>query len=212
MDQIRVLIADDHPAARKGIWMFLRTEQSIHIVGEAEDCQDTVEKAIRLRPDVVLMDLLMPKGCGVEAIAEIRRCLPEVKIIVLTMVSDERVVRAAMEAGANAYVLKDADGEALLRAVDKIQREGSFFDMRQRPCKKLSQPNDSGGGKLLTGREKEILRLVARGMTNQDVAQVLDISENTVKAHVSHILDRLGVSDRTQAAVWAAQLGLISPR
>ena len=213
MNQTSVLLADDHPAVRKGVQMYFDTEPSIQIVGEAEDCQEAINTAKRLQPNVIVMDLLMPKGCGVEAITEIRRCLPDVKIIVLTMVSDERVVKAARKAGADAYVLKDADGEVLLTALDTIQRGDGFFDPRQsrRQFKKLSQRRDSGGSKLLTAREKEILQLIARGMTNQDVAQTLDISENTVKAHVSHILTRLDVSDRTQAAVWAAQLGLISP-
>ena len=155
----------------------------------------------------------LPLLCGIEAIAEIRSCLPDVKIIVLTMVGDERVVEAAMEAGADAYILKDAGGEALLRALEALQRGECLTYLRQsqRPSTRLSRRKEPGGSMLLSPREKEILRLVARGMTNQDVAQTLDISENTVKAHVSHILDRLDVSDRTQAAVWAAQLGLISP-
>lgn len=214
MNQLRVLLADDHPAVRKGVQMFLSTEPGIQILGEAEDCQDVVDMAIRLQPNVIVMDLLMPKGCGIDSIVEIRRRLPDVKIVVLSMVSDERVVEAAMEAGADAYLLKDADGESLLEAFRTLQFGKANLDLRlsRHQCQNLSRGKGTHGSRLLTPREKEILRLVATGMTNQDVAQALGISENTVKAHVSHILEKLGVSHRTEAAIWAARLGLISPQ
>jgi DNA-binding NarL/FixJ family response regulator len=214
VNQLRVLLADDHPAVRKGIQMILSAEPGIQIIGEAEDCQDAVEMAICLQPNVVLIDLLMPKGCGIDSIAEIRRRLPDVKIVVLSMVSDERVVKAATEAGADAYLLKDAGEESLLQAFRTLQFGEANPDLRlyRDQCQNLSRGNDTRGSKLLTPREREILRLVAMGMTNQDVAQALGISENTAKAHVSHILEKLDVSHRTEAAIWAARLGLILPQ
>jgi len=213
VDQVDVILADPHPVIRKGVEMFFSPEPDIQILGEAEDCQEAVNLAIQLQPNVVVMDLLMPKGCGLETIAEIRRCLPDVKIVVLTIITDERVVSAAIKAGADAYLLKDADGESLLHAFRTVQRGKAFLDLRlsRRQSRKLSRREDPCGSKLLTAREKEILQLVAKGLSNPDVAQALGISENTVKAHVSHILDKLNVSHRTEAAVWAARLGLILP-
>lgn len=120
MDRIRVLIADDHPATRKGIQMFLSTDPGTQVVGEAEDCQDAVRKAKSLRPDVILMDLLMPEPCGVEAIAEIKGCTPNVKIVVLTMVRHEQTAKIARAAGADGFLRKDIDGESILRAIRAV--------------------------------------------------------------------------------------------
>ena len=213
MNQIRVLIADDHPVTRRGIRMFLSTEPCIKIVGEAADGQEAIRQVKRLRPDVVLIDLLIPKAAGVEAIARIKRYFPDVKIIVLTMFEDNIGVRAASRAGADGYVLKDRDAATLLHAIRTVQRGGKSFDPRvaRHLSKDSAQYKDPGSFRPLTQREKEILQLVVRGLTNRDVAQELNISETTVKAHMGNIFNKLGVSNRTEAAMSATQLGLISP-
>jgi NarL family two-component system response regulator LiaR len=212
MSATRVLIVDDHAIVRRGIQMFLDTDTSIQIVGEAEDCQDAVRKAKNLQPDVILMDLVMPKGDGVEAIAEIKRHSPDPKIIVLTTFADEPRVKAAMEAGADGYLLKDADGEALLRAVHTA-KEG---DMPIHPhvahhlVRNFTKREVTDGNKSLTEREKEILRLVSQGLSNKAIAQDLSLSVGTVKVHISHILGKLGVSNRTEASMRALQMGLVT--
>lgn len=210
--KIRVLIVDDHAVVRRGIQMFLDTDSSIQIIGEAENCRQAVREAKKLQPDVILMDLVMPRGDGVEAIAEIKRHSPNIKIIVLTTFGDEPRITAAMKAGANGYLLKDADEDALLKAI----RDVAQGDMPLNPhiarhlVNSLTLHDDVPGDRPLTEREKEILRLVAQGLSNKAIAQTLDLSEGTVKVHVSNILSKLNVSSRTEASVRALQTGLIS--
>jgi DNA-binding NarL/FixJ family response regulator len=213
MKPVRLLIVDDHVIVRKGIMMFLSTDPSIQIVGEAQDGQNAVERACSLRPDVILMDLVMPQGDGIEAITALKQCLPEVKILVLTTFNDDERVKATIEAGANGYLLKDADGEALLRAIRAVLRG----EMPLHPSvaahfvKNLTQPNPpQENGHPLTDREKEVLQLVTRGLTNKAMAKVLNLSRGTVKIHVSNILSKLNVSSRTEAAMVAIQKGLVS--
>ena len=177
--------------------MLLDTDPSIQIVGEAEDCQDAVRKAKRLQPDVILMDLVIPQGGGIEAIEKIKRDSPNFKIIVLTTFGDEPRVKAAMEAGADGYLLKDADGPIHPYVAHHLVRN----------LTKREEMNASG---YLTEREKEILRLVSQGMSNKAIAQDLSLSVGTVKVHVSHILDKLDVSNRTEASMRALQMGLIT--
>jgi NarL family two-component system response regulator LiaR len=213
MNVIRVLIVDDHVVVRRGIQMFLDTDPSIQIVGEAESGQDAVRKAKALQPDVILMDLVMPDGAGIEAIAEIKRSIPNAKIIVLTTFGDESRAKAAMEAGADGYLLKDADGEALLQAIQAVRRG----DMPIHPhvalhlVKNYAERRGTGGIKYLTEREKEVLQLVAQGLSNKAIARALHLSPGTVKVHVSNILSKLEVSSRTEACVLALQSGLIPP-
>lgn len=209
---IRVLIADDHPAVREGIQMFLATEPCIQIVGKVENCQEAVSQSIKLKPDVILMDLLMPDDCGLEAIAEIKNQLPSVKIIVLTIVKDERVVRMALGAGADGYLVKGAESESLLQAIYAVQRGNIPLDQHfhnlGRDAIRYRHPGDQ---KLLTAREKQVLCLMARGLSNRAIGRVLDLSENTVSTHVRHIFDKLCVSSRTEAVILAMELSLISP-
>jgi NarL family two-component system response regulator LiaR len=212
MNYTRVLIVDDHSVVRKGIQMFLATEPSIQVVGEAGDGQGAIRKATDLRPDVILMDLVMPHGDGVEAIAEIKRRIPNVKIIVLTTFKDEARVNAALQAGADGYLLKDADGDALLQAIHTVQQGNAPLD----PCvarhlvSNVTQQKDADGIKNLTEREKEVLSLVAQGLSNRAVARALNLSEGTARIHVSNILGKLNALSRTEAAVRAVQMGLIS--
>jgi DNA-binding NarL/FixJ family response regulator len=212
MEKIRVLIVDDHTVVRQGIRMIASTEPTIEIVGEATDGESAVRRVERVRPHVILMDLVMPGEGGLKAISEIKRNHPEIKVIVLTTFEDEDKIKAAMQAGVDGYLLKDADGEALLNAI-LAARQG---DMPLHPrvarylFKGTTHSDNINGSADLTSREKEVLELVAKGLSNKDVAQILNLSEGTVKVHVSNILSKLNVSSRTEAAVWAAQMGLIS--
>jgi len=214
MDRIRVLIADDHPAARKGVQMFLSTDPCTQVVGEAEDCQDAVRKAKSLRPDVILMDLLMPEPCGVETIAEIKGCIPNVKIVVLTMVRHEQTAKIAMAAGADGFLRKDIDGESILRAIHTVRPMNMPSDPHTGwpASKNTARHTVSSGNTLLTDREKEVLEAMARGLSNRVIAQVLGVSENTIKAHVKHIFNKLDVSGRTEAVFLATKLGIILPK
>lgn len=212
MQKIRVLIVDDHAVVRKGIQMIVSTESIIQIVGEAENGQDAVRKVKILQPNIVLMDLVMPRQGGLEAIAEIKCNYPQVKIIVLTTFEDEDKIKTAIQAGVDGYLLKDADGEALLNAI--LAAGQGDMPLHPRVARYLfkgaTRFGNTNGSTDLTSREKEVLELVAKGLSNKDVAQTLDLSEGTVKVHVSNILSKLHVSSRTEAAVWAAQMGLIS--
>jgi NarL family two-component system response regulator LiaR len=209
----RLLIVDDHAIVRQGVSMFLKTEPSIEIIGEAEDCQDAINQAESLRPDVILMDLVMPGGDGIKAINELKGRLPHTKIIVLTTFGDENKFKAALKAGADGYLLKDADGEALMQSIQAVQRGDMPLHPSVTPylVKTITKPNYINGTEQLTEREQEVLRLVAKGLSNQAVAETLHLSKGTVKVHVSNIFGKLQVNSRTEAAMLAVQLGLISP-
>lgn len=212
MKKIHVLTVDDHAVVRKGIQMMVNTEPAIEIVGEAQNGQDAIRKVKSLQPDVVLIDLVMPHKDGLEAITEIKRDYPDIKLIVLTTFEDEEKIRAAMQAGVDGYLLKDADGEALLQAI--LAAGKGDMPLHPRVARYLFKgprsPNGTGETDRLTRREREVLELVTQGLSNKDIAQVLHLSEGTIKVHVSHILSKLNASSRTEAAVWAAQMGLIS--
>ncbi|MBI1877468.1 MAG: response regulator transcription factor [Chloroflexi bacterium] len=212
MKQIRVLIVDDHAVVRLGIQMMISTEPTIKVVGEAKDGQDAIRQVKHLQPDIVLMDLVMPQGDGTEAIAEIKRDCPNIKIIVLTTFDDKTKINAAMIAGADGYLLKDADGEALLQAIQAVQQGEMPLHPRiaHHLIRGVANPIDANGIDHLTEREKEILQLVAKGLSNKIVAEGLNLSEGTVKIHVSNILAKLRVSSRIEAALWAMQKGLVA--
>jgi NarL family two-component system response regulator LiaR len=207
MDQCRILIVDSHGLARKGIQMLLNSDPSVQVVGEAKDAQDAVHKAKLLQPDIILMDLMASPKHGAETIVEIKRCIPSIKVIVVTAFDDEGRINAALEAEANGYLLKeDTDSDALLRAIGAAQEGG--LPLHPRVARYLVRGMAIA---RLTEREREVLQMVARGLSNRAVAQALGIREGTVKAHVSNILGKLNVSSRTEAAVWAVQAGLVSP-
>ncbi len=211
MNQIRILIVDDHVVVRQGIRMLVGTEPSIQVVGEAADAQGAIRKAESLQPDVILMDLVMPRGDGVEAIEEIKHLMPGVKIIALTSFGDKARVKAAMKAGADGYLLKDADGEALLTAIRTVRRGGMPIhpDVAGHLVGRTAEGNGMPRGRSLTPREREVLALIVGGLSNRAVAKTLGISEGTTKVHVSSILRKLDVSSRTEAAVRALTLGLV---
>lgn len=212
MKRTRLLVVDDHAVVRKGIQMMVSTEPGIEIVAEASNGQEAIRQACHLQPDVVLMDLVMAHGDGLEAIMKIKRCYPQIKIIVLTTFEDQTRVTAAIEAGADGYLLKDADGDALLRAIQETQHGGMPLHPRvaHQLIKGKSKYPELDGTTSLTEREKDVLRLMVKGLSNKGVAQSLHLSEGTVKIHVSNILGKLEVTSRTEAAMVAVQTGLIT--
>lgn len=211
MDLTRVLIVDDHAIVRKGIRMLLESEPVIQVVGEARNGQEAVSQVKQLQPHVVLMDLVMPGEDGIGATARIKSNYPDVKIIVLTTFNEPLKITAALRAGVDGYLLKDADGEALLQAVQAVQQGG----MPLHPAiasylREALERVDMNRLYSLTEREKEVLQLVAKGLSNKEVAYTLSLSEGTVRVYVSHIFDKLKVSSRTEAAIQAAKAGLVS--
>ncbi|HXG40779.1 MAG TPA: response regulator transcription factor [Candidatus Limnocylindrales bacterium] len=204
---IRVLIVDDHQVVRVGLRSFFELVDDIEVVGEASDGSEAIAVARRLRPDVVLMDLLMPSVDGLTAIARIKGELPEVEIVALTSFIEEEKVTQALEAGASGYLLKDAEAEEVARAVRAAHAGEVHLDpavarlLTQRiRTKAADEPVEP-----LTEREKDILRLLGRGMSNKEIAAELFITERTARTYVSNILGKLGLASRTQAALWAVE-------
>jgi NarL family two-component system response regulator LiaR len=213
MNPTRLLIVDDHVVVRKGIQMLLDTEPSIQVVGEAGNSQDAIRQAKSLKPDVILMDLVMPQGDSLQAIVEIKRSIPTIKVIILTMFHDEAKINAAIEAGADGYLLKDADAEELIRAIHAVQQGDMPFDPHviHYLVTKVAKSKDTSANSRLTKREEEVLRLLVKDMSTKAVAQTLCIEEGTARVHIHNILAKLGVSSRTGAAVWAVQMGILPP-
>ena len=208
---IRVLVADDHAIVRKGIRALLATEADIEVVGEAADGKEAVEKAERLRPDVVLMDLVMPEMDGIEATRRITTRQPETRILVLTSFAEDEKVFPALKAGALGYLLKDAGPEELVRAIRQVYcGESSLHPaIARKVLQELSRPPERPPTpEPLTERELEVLRLIARGKSNREIAAELVISEATVRTHVSNILGKLQLTSRTQAALYALREGI----
>lgn len=206
---IEVLIADDHGVVREGLRMFLGRDPELIVVGEASNGAEAIELARQLRPDVVLMDLLMPVMDGIAATAAIRTELPETEVIALTSVLESTAVVGAMKAGAIGYLLKDTQAPELRRAIKaaaagqvQLSPQASAYLMRE-----LRTPETI---EALTEREMEVLRLLVQGHSNKEIARALQIAEDTVKVHVKHILAKLGVQSRTQAVLYAIRLGLVS--
>jgi DNA-binding NarL/FixJ family response regulator len=193
--------------------MFLELDPELEVVGEAENGAQAIERAKELAPDVVLMDLLMPVMGGIEAIGRLRAELPETEIIAITSVLEDAAVVGAVRAGAIGYLLKDTDAEALCTAIKaaaagqvQLAPEAAARLMRE---VRAPEPKGASGGEALTERETDVLRLVAQGRANKEIAAELGIGEKTVKTHVSNILAKLGVQSRTQAALHAARIGLV---
>jgi two-component system, NarL family, response regulator LiaR len=206
---IRILITDDHGVVRQGLRMFLSLDPDIHVVGEAENGQEALEMARELEPDVVLMDLLMPVMDGIKATRAIRSELPEVEVMALTSVLEGASVTRAVRAGAIGYLLKDADAEELHRAI-RGAAEGRVQLAPEAAARLMREVSAPENPEALTERETEVLRLLARGKANKQIAGNLYVSEKTVKAHVLNILRKLGVQSRTQAALHAVRTGLVS--
>ena len=207
---IRVLLADDHGIVREGLRVFLGYDPELAVVGEAADGAEAVQLARELHPDVVLMDLLLPVMDGIAATAVIRRELPETEVIALTSALESKLVVGAVKAGAIGYLLKDTQAAELRRAI-KAAAAGQIQLSPQALARLLRELQTDGTPEALTRRETEVLHLLARGQSNKEIAQPLQIVEDTVKTHIRHILAKLGVQSRTQAVLQAMHLGLISP-
>jgi DNA-binding NarL/FixJ family response regulator len=203
---IRVLIADDHAVVRQGLRTFLDLQDDIEVVGEAADGAAALEAAVELTPDVVLVDLVMPGVDGIEAIRGLRERVPEARAIVLSSFIDDEKLFPAVRAGAAGYLLKDVQPQELVEAIRTVHGGGAL--LHPRVASRLLEELTTDP---LTPREREVLGLIGRGMANKVIARELSLSEKTVKAHVSSILAKLGVTDRTQAALYAVRAGLVTP-
>ena len=209
--QIRVMICDDHSVVREGLRTYLQLEDHIDLVGEASNGREAVTLASKLQPDVILMDLQMPEMDGIAATQAIKERTPSARVIVLTSFTDDQHVLPAIKAGATGYILKDASAEELLQAIEAASRgEARLHPM---VAKRLMEqvtapPPERKPGADLTPRELEVLRLLAKGMSNKEIAHDLVTSERTIKGHVSNILSKLNLADRTQAALYAVREGI----
>lgn len=206
---IRILLADDHSVVRQGLRMFLSLDPELEIVGEAENGAEAIARAHELKPDVVLMDLLMPVMDGITAIGRLRQELPDTEVIALTSVLDDGAVVGAVKSGAIGYLLKDTQADELCRAI-KAAAEGQVQLSPQAAARLVREVQAPASPEPLTDRETDVLRLLARGYANKQIARSLQIGEQTVKTHVSNILSKLGVQSRTQAALHAARIGLVT--
>jgi NarL family two-component system response regulator LiaR len=206
---IRIMIVDDHSIVRQGLRMFLGSDPELEIVGEASDGVEALKLAIQLHPDVVLMDLLMPNMDGIRATAAIRREVPDTEVVALTSVLEDNLVIDAIKAGAIGYLLKDTEADELRRVI-KAAAAGQVqlsSVVATRLLREVRLPEKSR--ETFTQREMDVLQLVAQGKSNKEISHSLNIGEQTVKTHVYHILDKLGVSSRTQAALFAIRTGLV---
>lgn len=212
--RIRVLLVDDHTVVRNGLRLVFELEDDLEVVGEAADGREALERVAELRPDVVVMDLLMPVMNGVEATRAIRAAYPEVEVVALTSVLDDRMVVDAVEAGASGYMLKETRPGELFEAVRAAARGEVRLDPRAqaRLMRELRRPAEPtvAARDALTERELEVLQQLAHGATNKAIAQVLGVGEATVKTHVSSLLAKLGLKSRTQAALHALREGWVS--
>ncbi len=215
--KIRVLLADDHAIVRQGVKMILMAEPDIEVVGEAEDGTQAVEMAKRLKPDVAVLDISMPKINGIEATRQIRAALPNTHTLTLTMHSDDTYVFQLLKAGASGYVLKNAAATDLVQAIRAVRRGEAFLypSVAKAVVADYLKRLEVGEGREmydgLTEREKEILTFVAEGATNQEIAQKLYISVKTVQTHRAHIMEKLNLHDRTMLVRYAIRKGLIEP-
>jgi NarL family two-component system response regulator LiaR len=210
---IRVLIVDDHAVVREGLRAFLELQEDVEVVGEAGDGAEALTQTDQLKPDVILMDLVMPKLDGVQAMRRLRLAHPDCRVIVLTSFLDDERLLPAIEAGAAGYLLKNAEPAELVRAIRAAHRGEAVIDPTA--AARLVRAIADGGrptaadADRLTRREHQVLELITRGQSNKRIALTLGISEKTVKAHVGHVLAKLGVPDRTQAALRAVREGLV---
>lgn len=210
-DQIRVFVADDHAVVRKGIEALIATEEGMEVAGTAANGEEAVVRVANSNPDVILLDLQMPRKDGIEAIAEIKQADPRARILVLTSFSDDDKVFAAIKAGALGYILKDASPHELLAAIRNVHAGRSSLDPKiaLTLIHELSKPSKlPPTEEPLTEREMEILKLVARGLSNQQIAEEFVISERTARTHISNILAKLHLANRTQAALYALRQGI----
>jgi DNA-binding NarL/FixJ family response regulator len=208
---VSILVADDHPVVRDGLVAILGTQPDFNVVGEASTGTDAVRLALELEPDVMLLDMEMPEMDGLEALRRIRAARPEAKVIIFTVFDTDERILAAVQAGAQGYLLKGVPREEIFNAIRVVSGGGSLLQpvvasklLRQLSGERAGEPLDH-----LTEREMEVLRLMAQGRANKEIASALDITERTAKFHVSSILSKLGATNRTEAVALAAQQGLV---
>lgn len=206
---IQILIADDHAVVRQGLRMFLSLDNAFEVVGEAVNGKEAVELAQNLKPDVILMDLLMPVLNGIDAIQIIRQTVPDIEIIALTSVLDNGSVVSAVRAGAIGYLLKDTQSEELLNSI-KLAAAGQVQLSPQATAMLMQEVRLPESPESLTERETDVLRLIARGYSNREIADELVLGEKTIKTHVSNVLSKLQLTSRTQAALYAVRIGLVT--
>jgi two-component system, NarL family, response regulator LiaR len=209
VERLTILVADDHPVVRQGLKTFLALQPDIDVVGEAATGEEAVERAAELRPDIVLLDLVMPDLGGIEAAGRIREESPETKVIVLTSYAEDENVVPAIKAGVAGFLLKDVEPQELAEGVRRVHRGEAVLHpaIAARVLREVVEPQADRD--VLTARELDVLRLLGRGLANKRIAQELGIAERTVKAHVSSILAKLGLTDRTQAALYAVREQLV---
>ncbi|MFC1946641.1 response regulator [Chloroflexota bacterium] len=220
MDTIKVLIVDDHSLFRRGIADVLSSRDDLEVVGEAVDGLEGIEKARQLNPDVILMDLNMPNCSGLEAIQALQVEIPEINVLILTVSEMEEDLFASIKYGAKGYLLKNAEPDELIQAIYHVARGESIIlplmatklliEFQNLSSGKKKKPDEDAGG--LSPREKDVLQLVAKGATNREIADSLFISENTVKTHLQNIMEKLHLANRSQAAAYAIQKGLVSQK
>jgi DNA-binding NarL/FixJ family response regulator len=211
---IRVVIADDHAVVREGLRAFLALQDDVEVVAEAADGEEAVSAVDRFTTDVALVDLVMPRVDGIEAIRRIRAAHPETRVIVLTSFVDEDKMLPAVRAGASGYLLKDVQPQELVEAIRTVHGGGTLLHpaVVEELVREVSRDGERGRPESpLTEREREVLALIARGRANKAIAFELGVAEKTVKTHVSNILAKLGLTDRTQAALYAVREGLVDP-
>jgi len=211
-EQIRVLIADDHAVVRRGLQVLIASEPGMEVVGEAEDGIEALSKARTLQPDVILMDLVMPRKDGLEGIVEIKQEYPDAKILVLTSFAEDDKVFPAIKKGALGYLLKDSSPHELLQAIRDVHRGESSLHptIARKLIYEISQPSDlPPTEEPLTDREVEVIRLLAQGLSNEEIGERLFIAKRTVRTHVGNILGKLHLANRTQAALYALREGIV---
>ena len=210
-NQVRILIADDHAVVREGLQAFINSSSDMTVAGMASNGREAVEAAEALRPDVILLDLKMPVKDGIETTREIKSRIPDAKILILTSFNEDEQVFAAIKAGAIGYMLKDSSPRELIRAIREVSEGKSSLhpEIALKVIQEINRPSRMPlTEEPLTEREVDILKLVARGMSNDDIAEALVVSERTVRTHVSNILGKLHLANRTQAALYALREGI----
>ncbi|MCB9419879.1 MAG: response regulator transcription factor [Ardenticatenaceae bacterium] len=210
---IRVFLADDHAVVREGLVALIETEEDMEVVGAAENGEEAVRRVLHYQPDVTLLDLHMPRKGGLEAIVDIKEALPDARILVLTSFGDDENVFTAIKSGALGYLLKDTPPHELIRAIRNVHEGKSALhpDIALKVIRELNRPEEKPLTEdPLTEREVDVLKQVARGLSNEEIAEILVVSERTVRTHVSNILGKLHLANRTQAALYALREGITS--
>lgn len=210
-EKIHVLIVDDHDIVREGQLALINTEPGMEVIGEAKNGIEAIKLADTLQPDVILMDLLMPEKDGIEASEEIKKRNPEARILVLTSFADDKMVFAAIKAGAQGYLMKDSTPQTILKAIREVYNGETSMSpgIAQKLIHEIQRKSDSPPTEEpLTAREMEVLKLIANGLSNREIAEKLVISEPTARTHVTNILGKLHLANRTQAALYALKEGL----